>query len=266
MNWIDSLETKFGRLAIPGLLRIVVAFNALVFVLYTINKPFIEFLKLDPERIMHGEVWRLVTYIFIPQFGGLFPDYLTVVLYLWFLWFIGDGLEQAMGAFRLNLFYFVGMLGTTVTAFFFGSSFSSGMLNASLFFAFARFYPDVEIYLFFVLPVKIKWLAWISAFFLLVVTPLLLPGNWIVYYISVAITLANYLIFFGPQIWREAGHRTAVTQRRQRFEKSAIPDSEALHCCVVCKRTNLTHPALDFRVGADGNDYCPEHLPENPKL
>jgi membrane associated rhomboid family serine protease len=261
MNWIDSLEAKFGRLAIPGLLRVVVAFNALVYLLYKINPAFIGLLTLEPARILHGEIWRLATYIFIPQFGGIFPDYLSVVLYLWFLWFIGDGLEQAMGAFRLNLFYLVGMIGTTVAAFFFGSSFSSGMLNASLFYAFVRFYPDMEIYLFFVLPVKVKWLAWISAFFLLAVTPLMLAGNRLVYYISVVITLANYLIFFGPQIWREAGHRATVAQRRQKFERAAAPDSEALHCCVVCKRTNLTDPALDFRVGQDGNDYCTEHLP-----
>ena len=254
MSWIDSLEAKFGRLAIPGLLRVVVMFNALVFVLYRINKPFIELLKLDPAKILHGEIWRLVTYIFIPQFGGIFPDSLTVILYLWFLWFVGDGLDQAMGAFRLNLFYFTGMVCTTVAAFFFGSTFSSGMLNASLFYAFARFYPDVEIYLFFILPVKVKWLAWISAAFLLVIAPLLLPGGQLLYYLSVAVMLGNYLIFFGPQIWREAGHRASVAQRRQKYEKASTPESAALHCCVVCKRTDLTDPDLDFRVGPDGND------------
>ena len=261
MNVIDSLEAKFGRLAIPGLLRVVVAFNALVYLLYKLNPDFISLLTLNPARILHGEIWRLATYIFIPQFGGIFPDYLSVALYLWFLWFIGDGLEQSMGAFRLNLFYLTGMIGTTVAAFFFGSGFSGGMLNASLFYAFARFYPDMEIYLFFVLPVKIKWLAWISAFFLLVATPLLFVGNRLLYYISVVIMLANYLLFFGPQIWREAGHRATVASRRQKFAKANAPDSAALHCCVVCKRTDLTHPWLDFRVGPDGNDYCAEHLP-----
>lgn len=261
MSWIDSLETKFGRLAIPGLLRIVVAFNALVYILYKMNPGFIGMLTLNPARVLHGEVWRLATYIFIPQFGGLFPDFLSVILYLWFLWFIGDGLEQSMGAFRLNLFYLVGMAGTTVAAFFFGSSFSSAILNASLFYAFARYYPDIEIYLFFVLPVKVKWLAWISAFFLLVITPVMLPGSRMLYYISVMIMLANYLIFFGPEIWRDAGHRATVAQRRQKFENTRVPESEALHCCAVCKRTELTNPDLDFRVGPDGNDYCTEHLP-----
>ena len=90
-----------------------------------------------------------------------------MLLALWFLWFIGEGLERAWGPFRLTLYFVVGMIGTTIAAFFFGGNFSNGMLYASLFFAFARFYPDEVIYILFILPVKIKWLAWISAAFLM---------------------------------------------------------------------------------------------------
>src|SRR5207247_11040084 len=127
-----------------------------------LNRGFASFLDLDPDRIRHGEVWRLVTYIFVPQTLSFW-----VVLALWFLWFIGEGLERAWGPFRLTLYFFVGMIGTTIAAFFFGSNFSNGMLIASLFFAFARFYPAEIIYVLFILPVKIKWLAWIFAAFLL---------------------------------------------------------------------------------------------------
>src|SRR5207244_11264890 len=86
---------------------------------------------------------------------------------LWFLWFIGDGLEQAWGAFRLTLYFFVGVIGTTAAAFFFDARFSNSMLFASLFFAFARFYPDQVIYILFILPVKINLFARVSAAFLL---------------------------------------------------------------------------------------------------
>ena len=258
MNWIDFLEKKLGRLAIPGLIRMIVGLNALVFCLQFVNPAFIDLLRLDRHMILQGQVWRLVTYLFIPQFGGMLPAFLSVLIYLWFLWLIGEGVEHAMGPFRFNLFYFTGMLGTTIAAFFFGSNFSSVMLNASLFFAFARFYPDTEFYLFFILPVKVKWLAWIYAFTILVVTPLMLPGNQLTYYVSVLITLANYLLFFGPEAWVTARSRATVAQRRQKFE--AALDSEALHCCAVCQRTELTHPWLEFRVGPDGLDYCMEHL------
>src|SRR5437773_3748639 len=137
MTWLDKLERRFGFLGIPGLIRIVIGFTALVWALMWLNPNFRSALDLDPARIRHGEVWRLVTYIFLPQTLSLW-----IILALWFLWFIGEGLERAWGSFRLTLYFFVGMIGTTIAAFFFGSNFSNGMLIASLFFAFARFYPD----------------------------------------------------------------------------------------------------------------------------
>src|ERR1700676_4511382 len=163
MSWLDKLEKRFGFLAIPGLIRGVVLFNVLVLGLVWLNPSFSSAIDLNPSRILHGQVWRLVTYIFIPQTFSWW-----VVLFLWFLWFIGDGLERAWGAFRLTLYFLVGMIGTTIAAFFFGSNFSNQMLVSSLFFAFARFYPDVVIYILFILPAKIKWLAWVWGLFLLI--------------------------------------------------------------------------------------------------
>src|SRR6266487_4453638 len=163
MSWLDKLERRFGFLGIPGLPRILVGFAALVFGLTWLLPGFTSMLTLDPVRIRQGEVWRLITYIFIPQ--TLSP--LWLLFALWFLWWVGEGVERGWGSFRLTLYFLVGMVGTTVAAFFFGSNFSNGMLIASLFFAFARFYPDEVIYILFILPVKIKWLAWVFAAFLL---------------------------------------------------------------------------------------------------
>src|SRR5438105_2228534 len=195
---LDKLERRFGFLGIPGLIRIVIGFTALVYVLVYLNQGFESFLTLNPALILRGQVWRLVTYIFLPQASS--P--LWVLLALWFLWFIGEGLERAWGPFRLTLYFVVGMIGTTVAAFFFGSDFSNGMLITSLFFAFARFYPDEVIYILFILPVKIKWLAWIYGAFLLL---------WIMvdpYSLRAALIAAfiNYFIFFGPEIVHQAVH------------------------------------------------------------
>src|SRR6266849_10546122 len=155
MRWLDKLERRFGFLAIRGLPRILVGFAALVFGLTWLLPGFTSMLMLDPVRIRHGEVWRLITYIFIPQATS--P--LWVLFALCFLWWVGKGLERAWGSFRLTLYFLVGMIGTTVAAFFFGGNFSNSMLIASLFYAFARFYPDVVIYIFFILPVKFTWVA-----------------------------------------------------------------------------------------------------------
>src|SRR5438094_4871092 len=116
MTWLDKLERRLRFLAVPGLMRIVVAFNALVFLLVRLNPGFRFVVDLDPGRIRHGEIWRLITYIFLPQTDS----FLWVFLLLWFLWFIGEGLEQAWGAFRLTLYFIVGMIGTTAAACFFG--------------------------------------------------------------------------------------------------------------------------------------------------
>jgi len=253
MNWLDKLERRFGFLGVPGLMRIVVIFTALVFVLARLDPNFVTILDLDAARIRHGEVWRLFTYIFVPQT----LSFIWVTFALLFLWFIGDGLERAWGHFRLTLYFVVGMIGTTAAAFFFGSNFSNSMLSAGLFFAFARFYPDEVIYVFFILPLKVKWLAWASAAFLLFAFVV----NSTDYRLALIAALSNYLIFFGPEIFNAVRHRRAIAGRRRQFEGGdgrAAP--EALHRCATCGATEITKPDLEFRVASNGEEYCMEHL------
>ena len=238
-------------------MRIVVGFTALVWTLVWLNPDFRFALDLDPTRVRNGEVWRLVTYIFLPQTFSFW-----VILVLWFLWFIGEGLERAWGAFRLTLYFLVGMIGTTIAAFFFGARFSNGMLISSLFFAFARFYPDVIIYILFILPAKIKWIAWVSAAFLLL--GFIVNSN--SYRMAMVAAFANYLIFFGPEIIHEARHRTEVSSRRKRFESDVRSQAEPLHKCAVCGATELSDPDLDFRVARDGEEYCVTHLPRGQSV
>lgn len=264
MNWIDSLERKFGRFAIVGLMRYVAILNAAVFILYKVNPATFLYIDLYPVAVLHGELWRLVTYIFIPAITSFIPtpDWFNAAMWTLFLWWVGDGLEAVWGTFKLNLFYLLGMIGTTIAAFLSGAAFSNVMLNSSVFFAFARYYPDVVIYFAYVLPMKVRWVAWLSA--AMILFGLIRVGT-VEYCSAVVVALANYLLFFGPEIWREAGHRTAVAQRRHRFQKAAARDDDALHRCEVCNRTDLTDPSLDFRVSADGHEYCVEHLPAKPR-
>jgi len=254
MNLIDTLERRFGRYAIPGLGRIIVAFNALVFVLGKFNPAMLDLLRMDPFAIRHGQLWRLVTYIFIPDT----QEYLWILFVLWFLWMLVEGLEQAWGAFRFNLYYLLGMIGTTAAAFFFGAEFSNTILNLSLLFAFAWFYPDVQISLYLILPIRIKWVAWFTGALLLyslVTKPMAMR-------MAIVAALVNYLIFFGPAILAKARHRHRVTGRRRQFQEASLSEEEPLHRCAVCHRSELDSPDLEFRVARDGNDYCMEHLPK----
>jgi hypothetical protein len=261
MNWITRAERRFGHLAIPNLIRVITAFNALVFLLYKLVNPhLIQILRLDPEAVKHGQVWRLVTYIFIPSIGIPIFDWIAALFYIWWLWWLGDGLESALGSFRVNVFYFLGMLGVTAAAFYTGSGFATVMLNSTLFFAFARFYPEAVIYLMGLVPVKVKWMAWVYG---IILAYGFIFGGWD-YRLALLLAFANYFIFFGREIFQDAAHRHEVRNRRQRYESAQRSDEEAMHRCATCGRTEIQAPDLEFRVARDGHEYCVEHLPKAP--
>jgi membrane associated rhomboid family serine protease len=254
VSLIDQLGKKLGRYAISGLPRIIVAFNALVYLLRLINPDYISLIELDPARVLKGEVWRLVTYIFIPPEVGL----IWIFFALWFLLFVGEGLEQAWGAFKLNLYYLCGMIGCTIAAFMFGGVTTNAFLNTSMLLAFATVYPDEIIYLFLILPVKMKWLGWITA---AVLVATFVTSAFAIQMAMIA-SISNYIIFFAGDWIRSLRERAQIAERRRKFESSSA-SADSLHHCVICNRTEVTAPDMDFRVARDGNEYCVEHLPRN---
>ena len=258
MSWTDKLERRLGFIALPGLLRYVAALTALVFILYMVDRHYLALIDLDINQVRHGQVWRLITYVFIPQVGGFFPDWVNAAFTVIFLIWVGDRLEEAWGAFRLTAYFLIGMIGTTAAAVFFGAQFSNTMLYSSIFFAFARYYPDVVIFFLYILPLKVKWIAWIYAAFLL----LQFAAGGMAMRSAMIVAFANYLLFFGPDIIAEARQRRQVSTRRERFESdSRRATADPLHTCAVCGATELTDPNLDFRVARDGEEYCIPHLP-----
>lgn len=261
MRWINTLERRLGHLAFPGLIRIIVGFNILVFLLLTMKPEFLSMLDLRADRIMAGEFWRLITYVFIPAVkphGEL--SIVWMFFYLNFLWMIGEGLEQAWGSFKLNCFYLVGMLCTTIAALCLGLPDTTGVfLNFSLLFAFATLFPDFPILLFFVLPLRVKWIALASLIWVLMMA---LDGENAMR-LAIVVSLGNYLLFFSSvwvRQWREQGK---IAERQKEFQLAVQPDEEdeTLHRCKVCGRTELTSADLEFRVARDGEEYCLAHLP-----
>jgi hypothetical protein len=252
MPFLNTLEKHLGRFAIPGLIRYVVGFNALVFLLGLLNPPYVEMLRLNGPAILDGQVWRLVSWIFIPNTFSL----IWVIFYLMFTWWMGDLIESIWGSFRLNLYYFVGFLGCTAAALFFGQSLANTALNASLLFAAATLAPDLQILLFGIVPIRLKWIAAISAvlFALTFIT-----SDWGAR-AAILVAFSNYLLFFGPTFARRSAEARQTAARRAKFQ-AASQTSETLHRCEVCGRTEISNPELDFRVSADGHEYCIPHLP-----
>lgn len=253
MTILDRLENALARFAIPGLIRYVVALNALVFILIAMNPSYDNALVLDRTAIMRGEFWRIFSWIFLPETTSFF----WIFFYLLFTWWLGDLLEQTWGTFRLNAYYFLGMFLCIASAMIFGASGGNLFLNLSLFLAVATLAPDLEILIFFILPVKIKWVAMFSMLFplsVLVLGPLSEK-------MIVAMCLGNYLVFFAPSFFRHSLDRGKVHRRRAQFESAKLPVTESLHCCETCRITEVTDPDAEFRVAADGREYCMRHLP-----
>ena|SRR3984957_4722954 len=262
MSWINWLEARIGFLGVPRLMQLVAVLNGLVSLLYFYQPSYVVALLLLPGRILHGEVWRLVSYIFVPEVllsgGNSVWQLVSLIIYLWFLVWMGDALEHAWGAFRVTLFYFLGMVSVTIAAFFFGGGgLSAFRLNLSLFFAFATLYPDVQIYFFFVLPLKIKWLAYGSLALLLLD---MLRGS-LSTKAAIVVSFLNYFVFFGPATYAKVRERTAADIRKRKFENKPSAE-ETLHKCAVCKRTERDSPELEFRVSRNGEEYCLDHLPK----
>ncbi len=260
MHWIDRADARFGHFAIRHLLHYIAFLAAACFVLYKVRPDLFGYLELYPNRVLAGEVWRLVTYLFVPTICSFLlplPDWANAAFYVLMMIWMSNGLEDAWGPLKVNLYCLITTVGITIAAFFFGTYFSHFMFVQAVFFAFAMFYPEEQILVLFI-PVKVKWLAWADVAWL--GFKFLVLGN--DFRMALLAVLAGFFVFFGGQIFQGIQHRQRVSGRRQRFEEAQPSDEEAMHRCAVCGRTEHTAPDLDFRVARDGQEYCVEHLPK----
>jgi membrane associated rhomboid family serine protease len=260
MKWMDFLERRFGRLGIPRLMLYIVAGKAFTYVASLGYPDFPSALVLDPQAVRSGEVWRLVTYLFLPQFGH--P--LMVVVQLYFTFLIGNALEAVWGPFRFTTYYLMGAVATAVLAMTpLLITATPFYVEVSLFLAFATLFPDATFMLLLVLPVKAKWLAWITAALLGVsLAAADMAGR-----LAIMAALANYLLFF----WQLIVHRTLRLMHRGAIPGVPPPYSpKPVHKCAVCGKTELDDRDMGFRICAcaecgEGREFCEVHLKEHLK-
>ena len=281
MNWIDKLERKIGKYAIPNLMWYVIILYGVGFVIDLVNPMFYyTWLALDANAILHGQIWRIFTFLLQPPSSGII--FMIFALYLYYM--IGRALEFAWGAFRFNLYFFTGVLFHILAALLahiiFGWSLPLGTfyLNLSLFFAYAALYPNQEFLLFMVIPVKVKYLAWLdAAYFGWTILQAFLPaygGSEIGFIfkanaLAAFVSLLNFLIFYmssrnmrkyaPKEVYRRERYKHEVRKARQ----STANENGARHKCAVCGRTELDDPNLEFRYCSkcNGNyEYCQDHL------
>lgn len=261
MTVFDRLERRCGWLAFPGFLRYYALFHVLVFILQLVLPDIRLALEFDRAKILSGEVWRLVTMFFAhSEFGN--PRSVMSLIFLFFavnfVFMVSDGLEEAWGSFKASLFYYTGILTVLVANFVYSVAvpFSGTVLYASAFLAFCTIFPRMQIMLFFILPVQVRFLGMLmAAGFLLaaISSPILLP--------FFLVAFSNYFIWAGVPALRGTVAVLEAGKRKKAFSSGKRAASEAFHTCAACGRTELSDPQLEFRIGRDGEEYCVEHLP-----
>lgn len=269
MSLMKRLEKIVRPWAIPNITGMIIAGQIVLYVAYMLQGAqgaggdVFGKLYLIPSKVMAGEVWRILTFLFIP-----FSLDIIGAIFGWLIFYMfGSGLESIWGTVRYNLFLWIGFIANV------GASFltlmlpdayiaNNGFFYATVFLAFARINPDYVLHIFFILPIRIKWLAllmWLGYGFAL------LQGDWMARLLVVA-SLTNYLLFFGKDHWRElkSGQRRRAYQAKTKEASKSI-----LHECLVCGLNSEAAPRTLFRYCskcAGQCCYCPDHIHEHEHI
>ena len=274
---IDRFCYKHPRFGIRNLMLYIIGANLLVYLISIMDRTglFLSYINFSPELIIKGQIWRLVTFAFIPIYRSA-ADLFWVAISMYFYYFIGSSLERFWGAGRFTIFYVTGILMNIIFGFvihLFGHEYlalnlTAYYLNMSLFFAFAALYPDTRVLLFFIIPIKIKWLAYIdAAYFLLEILSKMsiFPLN-----LAPLIAIFNFLLFCGGNLITGIKRRVPYTSKNAQNFKSAAKKAQYdeahrpfRHKCSVCGRTDRDHPELEFRYCSRCQGYrcfCQDHI------
>lgn len=219
MRWLYKLENRIGRFHISNLMRYIIVGMAIVFVVnYAVPQlNLINYMVLDRTALFSGQVWRLITFIFVPPQTSM----IWLFISLYFYYMIGNSLENAWGSFRFNVYYLLGIIGAIIACLVSPAGYAdNSALNYSLFLAFATAAPDTQFLLFFIIPVKAKWLALVYVVFQAIA---IIQG----FFVSVPIGLSllilmafgllNYFVFFGKGLIEIVREQIRIQKNRRNW-------------------------------------------------
>lgn len=247
MTFLDKLEKKFRFLTIHNLPLYMVVGQALMFgVFYLSGKSEPEFryeVAFIFARFIDLEPWRIVSFILVPKTFSL----VWIVFALFVFQLMGNSLEHQWGSFRFTIYVFISILSVLVAGMIFPKVLISNLyMLASITFAFAYLFPNFEFLLFFVLPVKVKWIGWMTFGYIVFS---ILGSHDVSGVVVPLVCLVNFPLFFGADIVRSLKAKKRVSKMKAAKKQY---ESEAFHKCEKCGATDLTHPEREFRYGRDG--------------
>lgn len=273
MKRVDLFCYKHPRFGIPNLMLYIVIGTLIVWLFSAMDttRLFTSFLTFNPAAVLHGQVWRLITFIFIPQSSGIW-----LLLFLYFYYFIGSTLEREWGSGRFTIYYLMGILLTVIYGFIVyfvtGRPFTltSNYINLSMFFAFATLYPEQRVLLFYIIPIKIKWLAIVDALYFVYDIFSMLGADYGMISFLPLVAVLNYFIFCGDTLFRAV--RPASRKQREstiNFKRAAQQIRHEQRTrgytrkCEVCGRTDTDYPDLEFRYCSRCKGvhcFCQDHI------
>ncbi|MGN0432711.1 MAG: hypothetical protein ACI4EQ_10195 [Lachnospiraceae bacterium] len=296
MHPMSKFEKKFGKYAIPNLATVLLICYAAGYIIQLINSDFMAYMTLNPYAVLHGQVWRLVTWIIVPPASG---NIFVTLIMLYFYWSLGIALERMWGTYRFNVYIFSGILLTIIGSFaamglvylFYGEAwglsdpviaslvfragslfFSTEYINLAIFLAMAATLPDMQVLLMFIVPVKMKWMGIVYA--IIAVWEFFSPAQVIAGGVlvldcsifnraAILSSLLNFIIFFLMNKTRLRSPKQVKRQMVYKREVQRSTQANAHHKCAICGRTDESHPELEFRYCSKcmGNyEYCQDHL------
>ncbi len=293
---MNDLHRKWNRFlynnshkGIPNLMLITSICTLIVWFFMQIDPSMLVYraLYFDRSLILQGQVWRLLTYIFIPQSSGIWLFLLLIAYYS-----IGRMVEGVWGTLKFNLFYLSGVIIMDISALILGTNASVYYLNLSLFLALATMYPDNRVMLMYIIPLKMKYLAW---FYLIIAVINVIQGD-----LSPLFAIVNYFLFLGwdwievlpdamadPLRRKVRNHRTgprsasgsarpnpnwASGYRKKSTagaQKRVVNAPTYRHKCSICGKTDVSNPELEFRYCSKCNGYycyCQDHINNHPHI
>ncbi|TAG31149.1 MAG: hypothetical protein EAZ36_03230 [Verrucomicrobia bacterium] len=258
MSFFRKFERHLQALALPHAILALVVGQTFFYLSDLLGLIDVSRLVLQWSLVAEGEWWRLASFIWVPPDAS--PIFIAFALYV--LYLLGTALEQEWGELRLNLFLITGWVLTIAAAWLVPQSVvTNAFIGGSIFLAFAYLNPNYVFYIFFILPVKVKWLALLTWLFFAYV---IIFGGPAARILALA-SAGNFLIFFWARIWEDVrtGKRQMSGQLQRRAALREAAAAGARHRCVVCGKNSDSHPNEDFRYCSKcvGDQcYCEEHL------
>lgn len=277
MDFLTKLERKYGKFVIPNLTVILIVGFVVGYIIEIVQPDALYLINLNPAKIMQGQIYRLLTWVIMPPGGAS----LLIIITLMFYYSVGRSLENAWGDFRYTLYILSGILFTDIgvvgtylvmrlagqgqAAAFFAeySGTSTYYLCMSMFLAYAFMFPDMQVLLYFIIPIKVKWLGYLDiAYLILSVLSYGMMGDY-AGMVTVIMSVLNFILFYF--LMKGRTRVTPAHKKRKRAYKKEVRQTQILtrHKCAVCGQTEEDNPNLEFRYCSrcKGNyEYCSNHL------